>query len=161
MVMMMTTTTKKSTAPLDVPVLPSADDYREGMDKMRAKINCPVLSKEEQVLASSLGELRAHTTSSKLSTDAQALADELLEFDATAQSHDDLPPVDRLNVAEYLKEQYQTNMLARYPNFEATTENDIAMLKLKMDQMFVFNTVIAMFLGVLLVLGFWLIFLMV
>lgn len=121
-----------------IPVLPSADDYRDGMNKMRAKINCPVLSADEQ-----------------------AIADELREFDATAQAHDDLPPVDRLNVAEYLKEQYQTNMLARYPNFEATTENDIAMLKLKMDQMFVFNTVIAMFLGVLLVLGFWLIFLMV
>lgn len=139
MVMMMTNTTmKKPSAPLDVPVLPTADDYREGMNKMRARINCPVLSIDEQ-----------------------ALADELREFDTTAQTHDDVPPVDRLNVAEYLKQQYQANMLARYPNFEATTENDIATLKLKVDQMFVFNTVVVVFLGVLCALGLWLIFLMV
>ena len=139
MVMMMTNTTmKKPSAPLDAPVLPTADDYRDGMNKMRAKIDCPVLS-----------------------TDEQALADELREFDATAQTHDDVPPVDRLNVHEYLKEQYRDNMLARYPNFEATTETDIATLKLKVDQMFVFNTVVVVFLGVLCALGLWLVFLMI
>ena len=138
MVMMMTNTTmKKPPTPLDVPVLPSADDYRDGMNKLRAKTNCPVLS-----------------------TDEQALADELREFDWDAPAHDDYPHALRPSVDEYLKELYQKNMLARYPDFEAATENDIAKLKLQMDQMYVFNMVIVVFLGVLCALGLWLIFLM-
>ena len=138
MVMMMTNTTmKKPPTPLDVPVLPSADDYRDGMNKLRAKTNCPVLS-----------------------TDEQAMADELREFDWDAPAHDDYPHPLRSSVDEYLKQQYQANMLARYPNFEATTENDIAKLKLQMDQMYVFNMVIVVLLGLLLALGVWLMFLM-
>ena len=138
MVMMMTNTTmKKPPAPLDVPVLPSADDYRDGMNKMRAKINCPLLS-----------------------TDEQAMADELREFDWDAPAHDDYPHPLRPSVDEYLKQQYQACMLARYPDFEVATENDIAKLKLQMDQMYVFNMVIVVLLGLLLALGVWLMFLM-
>lgn len=88
------------------------------------------------------------------------IADELLTFNWEPKSHDDFPTADRLSVGEYLKQQYRDNMLARYPNFEATTENDIARLKLEMDQMFVFNMIIVMLLGVLIVLGGWLLILM-
>lgn len=137
----MTMTTNKTdtqSAAADAPVLPSADDYREGMNKLRHRINCPVLSADEQ-----------------------AIADDLRDYDWEAQSASPAAKIPkRPTVSDYLKKQYQANMLARYPNFEATTENDIAMLKHKMDQMFVFNTVITMLLGILLVLGFWLIFLM-
>ena len=62
----MTMTTNKTdtqSAAADAPVLPSADDYREGMNKLRHRINCPVLSADEQ-----------------------AMADELREFDWSAQS---------------------------------------------------------------------------
>ena len=82
-------------------------------------------------------------------------------LDVTVQTHDDIPTTHRPSVDEYLKQQYQANLLARYPKFEATTENDIATLKLKVDQMFVFNAVIVVFLAVLTALGLWLIFLMV
>ena len=135
--MMMTNTTmKKPPAPLDVPVLPTADDYRDGINKMRAKVNCPVLT-----------------------TDEQAMADELLEFDATAQTHDDFPTTHRPSVDEYLKQQYQKNMLERYPNFEAKTETDIAALRHQMCQTYVFNMVLMLILAVLLV-GSWLLFVM-
>lgn len=130
--------TDMQSAAADAPVLPTRDNYRDGINKLRGQINCPVLSADEQ-----------------------AIADDLREFDWEAQSASPAAKIPkRPTVSDYLKKQYQANMLARYPNFEATTENDIAMLKHKMDQMFVFNTVITMLLGILLVLGFWLIFLM-
>ena len=122
MVMMMTNTTmKKPPVPLDVPVLPSADDYRDGMNKMRAKINCPVLSADEQVMA-----------------------DELREFDWDAPAHDDYPHGLRPSVDEYLKQQYQACMLARYPDFEAQTASDITALKHEISRLSDVNKVMVL-----------------
>lgn len=121
------------------PTLPTRDEYRDGMNKLREQLDCPVLSVDEQ-----------------------ALADDLSEYDRSAEHSSPAATIPkRPSVDDYLKQQHQKNMLARYPNFEATTENDIAKLKLQMDQMFVFNTVVVVFLGVLCALGLWLIFLMV
>ena len=140
MVMMMTNTTmKKPPNTLNVPVLPSADDYRDGMNKLRHRINCPVLSPDDQ-----------------------AMADELRDYDWSAQTRAGTPAMpkpERPTVDDYLKKQYQANMLARYPEFEVTTETDIATLQHQMSQMYVFNIVIVLLLAVMLV-GSWLLFLM-
>lgn len=138
MVMIMTATTKKMPDPLILPMMPARETYRDGMNKLRAQIDCPVLSLEED-----------------------DIADELRDYDWEVQSASPAAKIPkRPTVSDYLKKQYQANMLARYPNFEATTENDIAKLKLQVDQMYVFNMVIVVLLGLLLALGVWLIFLM-
>lgn len=134
MVMMMTNTTmKKPPNTLNVPVLPSADDYRDGMKKLRHRINCPVLSPDEQ-----------------------AIADELRDYDWGAQSASPAAKIPkRPTVSDYLKKQYQANMLARYPEFERRTDCDIAQLRRALDQMFVFNAIVVMLLAVLLLFAIW------
>ncbi len=134
MVMMMTNTTmKKPPNTLNVPVLPSADDYRDGMNKLRHRINCPVLSPDEQ-----------------------AMADELRDYDWDAQSASPAAKIPkRPTVSDYLKKQYQANMLARYPEFERRTDCDIAQLRRALDQMYVFNAIVVMLLAVLLLFAIW------
>lgn len=53
----------------------------------------------------------------------EAIEKELREIDLSADSSDDLPSDDTL------KQQYQKNMLERYPDFEAQTVSDITELK--------------------------------
>lgn len=121
MVMMMTNaTTKKPTAPLDVPVLPTADDYRDGMNKMRAKINCPALSADEQ-----------------------ALADELCEFDWRAPAHDDYPHELCPSVDEYLKQQYLENTVRRFGVFEASTDAELETLRQRLNKQSTINLLLA------------------
>lgn len=137
MVMIMTATTKKMPDPLILPMMPARETYRNGMNKLRAQIDCPVLSLEED-----------------------DIADELRDYDWEVQSASPAAKIPkRPTVSDYLKKQYQANMMARYPNFEATTENDIAKLKRTLDQMYVFNIIVVMLLAALLV-GGWLMFVM-
>lgn len=132
----MTMTMKKTdmqSAAADAPVLPSADDYREGMNKLRHRINCPVLSADEQ-----------------------AIADDLRDYDWEAQSASPAAKIPkRPTVSDYLKKQYQANMLARYPEFERRTDCDIAQLRRALDQMYVFNAIVVMLLAVLLLFTTW------
>ena len=57
------------------------------------------------------------------SANTEAIAKELREIDLSVDSSNDVPPDDTL------KQQYQKNMLERYPDFEAQTASDIAELK--------------------------------
>lgn len=144
MVMMMTAMTNKTTMKptggwIPTP-LPTRDDYRHGMNKLRDQIDCPVLSPDDQ-----------------------AMADELRGYEWSAQTRfgtPAMPKPERPTVDDYLKKQYQANMLARYPEFEATTETDIATLQHQMSQMYVFNMIVVMLLGLLLILGGWMLLMM-
>lgn len=132
----MTMTMKKTdmqSAAADAPVLPTRDNYRDGINKLRHRINCPVLSADEQ-----------------------AIADDLREFDWEAQSASPAAKIPkRPTVSDYLKKQYQANMLARYPEFERRTDCDIAQLRRALDQMYVFNAIVVMLLAVLLLFTTW------
>ena len=66
-----------------------------------------------------------------------------------------MPMPKRPSVDDYLKKQYQKNMLARYPEFERRTDCDIAQLKRALDQMYVFNAIVVMLLAVLLLFTVW------
>lgn len=115
------------------PTLPTRDEYRDGMNQLRAQLDCPVLS-----------------------VDDQALADDLREYDWSAEhSSPAMPMPKRPSVDDYLKKQYQKNMLARYPEFERRTDCDIAQLKRALDQMYVFNAIVVMLLAVLLLFTVW------
>ena len=133
----MTATTKKMPDPLILPMMPARETYRNGMNKLRAQIDCPVLSLEED-----------------------DIADELRDYDWEVQSASPAAKIPkRPTVSDYLKKQYQANMLARYPEFERRTDGDIAQLKRTLDQMYVFNIIVVMLLAALLV-GGWLMFVM-
>ena len=120
------------------PTLPTRDEYRDGMNKLREQLDCPVLSVDEQ-----------------------ALADDVSEYDWSAERRRPAATMPkRPSVDDYLKKQYQKNMLARYPEFEATTETDIATLRHQMSQMYVFNMIVVMLLGLLLILGGWMLLMM-
>ena len=123
--MTMTTMMKKTDAqsvPPTVPALPTRDEYRDGMNKLREQLDCPVLSVDEQ-----------------------ALADDLSEYDWSAEHSSPAATMPkRPSVDDYLKQQYQKNMLARYPDFECRTDKDIAALKNAVDQMYVFNVIMVM-----------------
>ena len=125
MVMTMTTTMNRTAAQSvrpTVPTLPSRDEYRDGMNKLRDKLNCPVLSVDEQ-----------------------ALADDLLEYDWSVERNSSIATTPkRPSVDDYLKQQYRDNMLARYPDFECRTDKDIAALKNAVDQMYMFNVIMVM-----------------
>ena len=74
-------------------------------------------------------------------------AKELRDYDWSAEATDSSKPSanrDRLSVDEYLKQQYQQNLLARYPEFERRTDSDIQALKLAVDQMYVFNVIVCL-----------------
>lgn len=104
------------------PTLPTRDEYRDGMNKLREQLDCPVLSVDEQ-----------------------ALADDLSEYDWSAEHSSPAATIPkRPSVDDYLKQQYQKNMLARYPEFERRTDTDIAALKHALDQMYVFNVIMVM-----------------
>ena len=104
------------------PTLPTRDEYRDGMNKLREQLDCPVLSVDEQ-----------------------ALADDLSEYDWSAEHSSPAATIPkRPSVDDYLKQQYQKNMLARYPDFECRTDKDIAALKHALDQMYVFNVIMVM-----------------
>ena len=104
------------------PTLPTRDEYRDGMNKLREQLDCPVLSVDEQ-----------------------ALADDLSEYDWSAERCSPAATIPkRPSVDDYLKQQYQKNMLARYPDFECRTDKDIAALKHALDQMYVFNVIMVM-----------------
>lgn len=104
------------------PTLPTRDEYRDGMNKLREQLDCPVLSVDEQ-----------------------ALADDLSEYDWSAEHSSPAATMPkRPSVDDYLKQQYQKNMLARYPDFECRTDKDIAALKHALDQMYVFNVIMVM-----------------
>lgn len=125
MVMTMTTTMNRTAAQSvrpTIPTLPSRDEYRDGMNKLRDKLNCPVLSVDEQ-----------------------ALADDLLEYDWSVERNSSIATTPkRPSVDDYLKQQYRDNMLARYPDFECRTDKDIAALKNAVDQMYMFNVIMVM-----------------
>lgn len=105
-----------------MPTLPTRDEHRDSMKKLRDKLNCPVLSVDEQ-----------------------ALADDLSEYDWSAEHSSPAATIPkRPSVDDYLKQQYQKNMLARYPDFECRTDKDIAALKHALDQMYVFNVIMVM-----------------
>lgn len=104
------------------PTLPTRDEYRDSMNKLREQLDCPVLSVDEQ-----------------------ALADDLSEYDWSAEHSSPAATMPkRPSVDDYLKQQYQKNMLARYPDFECRTDKDIAALKHALDQMYVFNVIMVM-----------------
>lgn len=104
------------------PTLPTRDEYRDGMNKLREQLDCPVLSVDEQ-----------------------ALADDLSEYDWSAEHSSPAATIPkRPSVDDYLKQQYQKNMLARYPDFECRTDKDIAALKNAVDQMYMFNVIMVM-----------------
>lgn len=120
------TTTMNRTAAQSVrptaPTLPTRDEYRDGMNKLRDKLSCPVLSVDEQ-----------------------ALADDLLEYDWSVERNSSIATTPkRPSVDDYLKQQYRDNMLARYPDFECRTDKDIAALKNAVDQMYMFNVIMVM-----------------
>ena len=123
--MTMTTTMNRTAAQSvrpTIPTLPSRDEYRDGMNKLRDKLNCPVLSVDEQ-----------------------ALADDLLEYDWSVERNSSIATTPkRPSVDDYLKQQYRDNMLARYPDFECRTDKDIAALKNAVDQMYMFNVIMVM-----------------
>ena len=123
--MTMTTMMKKTDAQSvrqAMPTLPTRDEYRDGMNKLREQLDCPVLSVDEQ-----------------------ALADDLSEYDWSAERSSPAATMPkRPSVDDYLKQQYQKNMLARYPDFECRTDKDIAALKHALDQMYVFNVIMVM-----------------
>ena len=122
-----------SAAMPDIPKLPTREQYRDGINKMRAELNCPVLSLEED-----------------------NIADELRDYDWNAQPESLASSISkRPSVNEYLKKEYQKNMLARYPEFERRTDCDIAQLKRALDQMYVFNAIVVMLLALVLMLGLW------
>lgn len=125
MVMTMTTTMNRTAAQSvrpTIPTLPSRDEYRDGMNKLREQLDCPVLSVDEQ-----------------------ALADDLSEYDWSAEHSSPAATIPkRPSVDDYLKQQYQKNMLARYPDFECRTDKDIAALKNAVDQMYMFNVIMVM-----------------
>lgn len=122
----MTTIMDKTRAKPDhhVPILPTREEYRHGMQKLRETIDCPVLSADEQALAD---ELRGYDWSADATDSSKTSADR-----------------DRQSVDDYLKQQYQQNMLARYPEFERRTDSDIQALKLAVDQMYVFNVIVCL-----------------
>lgn len=104
------------------PTLPTRDEYRDGMNKLREQLDCPVLSVDEQ-----------------------ALADDLSEYDRSAEHSSPAATIPkRPSVDDYLKQQHQKNMLARYPEFERRTNTDIAALKHALDQMYVFSVIMVM-----------------
>lgn len=115
------------------PTLPTRDEYRDGMNKLREQLDCPVLSVDEQ-----------------------ALADDLSEYDWSAERSSPAATMPkRPSVDDYLKQQYQKNMLARYPDFECRTDKDIAALKHALDQMYVFSAIVVMLLALVLLFGVW------
>lgn len=115
------------------PTLPMRDEYRDGMNKLREQLDCPVLSVDEQ-----------------------ALADDLSEYDWSAEHSSPAATIPkRPSVDDYLQQQYQKNMLARYPDFECRTDKDIAALKHALDQMYVFSAIVVMLLALVLLFGVW------
>lgn len=59
MVMIMTTIMREKdmqATPTSAPVMPTRQGYRDGMNKLRARINCPVLSPDDQAIADELRE---------------------------------------------------------------------------------------------------------
>lgn len=126
--MTMTTMMKKTDAQSvrpTLPTLPTRDEYRDGMNKLREQLDCPVLSVDEQ-----------------------ALADALSEYDWSAERRSPAATMPkRPSVDDYLKQQYQKNMIARYPDFERRTDTDIAALKHALDQMYVFSAIVVMLLA--------------
>lgn len=115
------------------PTLPTRDEYRDGMNKLREQLDCPVLSVDEQ-----------------------ALADDVSEYDWSAERSSPAATMPkRPSVDDYLKQQYQKNMLARYPDFECRTDKDIAALKHALDQTYVFSAIVVMLLALVLLFGVW------
>lgn len=151
MVMTMTNLHKTNAAvpSATMPVLPTRDDYRDGMNKLRERLNCPVLSVDEQALADDLLEYDwsrqpADAAPSEMPSYAQNASALIEEYQESQREKSKRPSVD-----EYLKQQYQQNMLARYPDFECRTDKDIAQIKQSVDQLYVFNAfvVVAVVLG--------------
>lgn len=127
------TTLHKTNAQTASAAMPTREEYRHGMNKLRAQLNCPVLSLEED-----------------------DIADELLDYDWNAQPESLVSAISkRPSVKDYLKKEYQKNMLARYPEFERRTDCDIAQLKRALDQMYVFNAIVVMLLALVLLVGVW------
>lgn len=69
------------------------------------------------------------------STNTEAIAKELREIDLSADSSDNL------HANSSLKQQYQKNMLERYPEFEAQTATDITELKREVSRLSDMNKV--------------------
>lgn len=115
------------------PTLPTREEYRHGINKMRDEMSCPVLRIKEEDIGQ---ELRDYDWSAQPESPASAIPK-------------------RPSVNDYLKKQYQKNMLARYPEFERRTDCDIAQLKRALDQMYVFNAIVVMLLALVLLVGVW------
>ena len=69
------------------------------------------------------------------SANTEAIAKELREIDLSADSSDEL------SLDDTLKQQYQKNMLERYPDFEAQTVSDITELKHEVSRLSDMNKV--------------------
>lgn len=95
--------------------MPTNQDYAQGMNKLRATIDCPVLSLDEQVLA-----------------------DELADMDVMSEKRNNQSRTDvydnglknRMSVADFLKAQHRENLLKRLPRFEQDTINALEQLRL-------------------------------
>lgn len=83
----------------DYPILPTAKQYRYGMNKRRASINCPVLGLEPE-----------------------PTIDDYLSDDLRAAKK-------RKTVAEYLKSKHREALLERMPKFENDTNHALSELQ--------------------------------
>ncbi|MGP4950731.1 hypothetical protein ACTXGO_00960 [Psychrobacter sp. T6-1] len=103
--------------------MPSADEYAQGMKKLRARANCPVLSPEETLLAEELSDIDLDMPNAPQpeSTPGKRMlwTDEYHQGKATK----------RPTVAEYLADQRRKDMIDRMPDFERFTHNELRGLK--------------------------------
>ena len=113
------------------PTLPTRDEYRDGMNKLRVKIDCPVLGCPQEQLAKELTELPS------LRVD---LADDAADAEQRASTK-------RKTVAEYLKERHREEMFKRWPQFEQDTQDQLSRMSAEIDslifKLFITNLIIA------------------
>lgn len=102
--------------PMPNTPMPTADDYAEGMKKLRAKANCPVLSPEETLLA------QEFATYPDLDVEAPVMPHDWAAEQLRAAKK-------RKSVSEYLKEQHREDMLRRMPKFEQWTHDELRELR--------------------------------
>lgn len=106
--------------------MPSADEYREGMDRLRAEIDCPVLGVNAMspVAQADLAHANESMQSMNLLADADDLA---MNKRCSCAAKRSRPSAD-----EYLKAQHREALLKRLPAFEQNTITEIEELKQEM-----------------------------
>lgn len=118
--------------PSDVTIaMPTSEEYRDGINKLRVKIDCPVLGCPQEQLAKELTELPS------LRVD---LADDAADAEQRASTK-------RKTVAEYLKERHREEMFKRWPQFEQDTQDQLSRMSAEIDslifKLFITNLIIA------------------